>query len=144
MSVSSGNAEDGTQRRIVPTSVSPRWQEGTGSAGGVHTLRFALPEGLGPSRAVSLELRRSGLGAVVTSNTVLFSYSPPRVSFVELRPLDEAFLQGLPFTPRPGNTLILVVHGENFGPPASVRVPKALLARVCPWPAAASVTRGTP
>ncbi len=117
-----GNAADGTQRSVVPTSWSPRWQDGASTGPHPHSLTFAVPEGLGASRAVFLELRHSGTGALLTSNAVLFDYAPPALLFVELRPLDETFLATLDFVPAEASSMVMTIHGSNFGPPANVRV----------------------
>ncbi len=114
-----GNEADGTQRTLVPLSWTPRWQDGVSPA--VHTLRFTVPEGLGASRAVAVELRHGGTGAVLRSDPVLFEYTPPTVLFVELRPLDEASASTLGFVPAAHNNMLVTIHGNNFGPPAHVR-----------------------
>ncbi len=115
-----GNAADGTQRSIVPMSWFPRWQDGVSST--LHSLTFPVPEGLGAARSVYVELRHSGTGAVLASNVVLFEYTPPTLLFVELRPLDEAFLSSLDIVPAQASSMVMTLHGSNFGPPADVRV----------------------
>ena len=51
----------------------------------------------------------------LVSNSLLFSYNDPLLSYVELRALDDAILEKLS-APPPANFVVLTAHGSNFGP----------------------------
>lgn len=108
---------------------SPRWQDFPSTSAAVaatvganDTIQFTIPEGLGALRAISVIVRSGTSGSAASSassNTFLFSYDTPVISFVELRTLDEEVVSQLSAPPAP-NSVILSAHGFNFGPARSV------------------------
>ena len=110
---------------------APRWQDFSSGIGGYlnatnlnHTIRFDIPQGLGAVRELAVIVRPSSSSVSATgsvgpgdllSNSLLFSYNDPLLSYVELRALDDAILEKLS-APPPANFVVLTAHGSNFGP----------------------------